>query len=117
RVEAAAETLATESEQAAQALERIFANPVFVGQLLEARERRLRRVQARLRLLLLGKSFVDEPERLHDGGQRQTLKHERAEDDSEGEEDDQRAVRKRIAGIRRERERERCRQRDRPSHP
>src|SRR6187551_3737016 len=117
RVEAAAEALAAEVEHRAHALERVVAHPILVGELLQPAERGLGRIDARLVLLLLRAPLVPEAEKLEEGGEGQALDDERGEDDAEGEEDDQVAVREGAAGIGGQRESKSCCERDRAPHP
>ena len=116
-VVARAVALLPEAVEPAHPLGGVLAHPVLQRQLVEPLERRLGGPDPRLRLLVLGDAAVVEVEHADQRAERQALQDERGEDDAEGEEDDQLAVGKARAGVRRQRQRERGGERDRAAHP
>ena len=98
---ARAEAVGAEAVLAARALGRVLAHPAFRRELLEARERSLGRLDARLRVLALGAAVVLESQQADQPRERQALADERDEDDRERQEHDQVALRE----VRRQRER------------
>src|SRR5271170_240587 len=85
------------------------------AELIEALDRRFYRLALRARLLkalhvTLSAASVRQSEPTDHGGQHQSLSHQRQQDDKECEKDDQIAVGKRVAALRRQRDGERGRQ-------
>src|ERR687892_2058690 len=109
--EAGAKALAAEVVEPAQSVGGVFQHPLLLEKLLEPCERCLRRVDAGLRLLLLGQPVVLEAESVDEAREGQTLEGERSQDDREGQEHDQIAVRKGRVRVGREGEGERGRKR------
>ena len=95
----------------------VLPDPLLVDQLLQPRRSRPRAAWMRA----FASSFSASPPSSRSSawisaGQRQALEDERREDDAEREEDDQVAVGERVAGVGRQRQRERGGERDRAAH-
>src|SRR4051812_23235060 len=97
--------------EVAQPPQRLVARALLVFELVKPVERRLRRLQARDRLLRAPLARARQLQGADQPGQRQPLADECHEDHHEGEEDHLRAV------VDARGDRERGRQRDRPAHP
>src|ERR687886_968441 len=77
------------------AVDRVLARPLLGAELLDPRERRLRRDEPRAELLVRLGAVVVDPERADERRQREALDDERHEDHREREEDDEVALRRR----------------------
>ncbi len=116
-VEAGGEAPATVLQQPAQPLGGLVADPFLGHELVHAGDRRLGRLHPRLVLLALALAVVLDGEQADDEREREALRDERDEDRGERAEDDEVAAREGRAGVRRQRDRQRGRQGDRPAHP
>ncbi len=77
--------------------ERVLGNPLLAGQFIQPGEGRACRHEMRLRVFPLERALPFEAEQPDDGPQAQPLADQRHQDDPEGEEDHQAALRERHA--------------------